>query len=573
MSLRDLLPLTALVLMLAPAHALAQEPFAYHDPGDLLPNSGSGLADATVYAPDMLFPLEGRAYANSQVYGPGGLHGPGGGQCDAANYNYPWRDNYCETRSWDMPLCPSGKGHQGQDIRPETCKDQTHATIATTNATVTNVGVYSIYITAPNGQRFDYLHGRQNAVVHGQQVSTGQLINLVSNNMGDTPTSIHLHFNIRQDVGGFGLVYVSPYMSLVEAYKRKFGLDNKAPHGAHDASTCEAVSGWAQDPDDPDKAIDVHLYYGGPADDPNAVGVAIVADEHREDLCQALNSCAHGFTVEVPRSLRDNLEHPVYAYAIDTEGGNNPVLSNSPLSFTCPPPGLPPGVRRHISDPEVLAAWKFSTFWHMANVDDATLLAIEEWDPIPAAPELIRADDGSPEVYLVDGPVKRWVPNPDVAASWGFDLNEVAILPAADVQAMPLGTPVRDEPFLVKATGPAVYVLDDVQCWEGNPHPSCADAGTTGADPTGSSGNASSGSTGSPTDSAGSSGSGPNSGPNSSTDPVPDADSATDSTPNPALPPGYGTDDAGCGCTSDSAPRGLALLALASLLRRRRRAR
>jgi hypothetical protein len=87
---------------------LAQEPF-YLPVGDLLPGSGEGLADPTVYAPGMRYPIEvGPSYPNSQVYMNGGSMGPGGSQCDAVNYSYPWRDNYCEKRTWDMPLCPAG---------------------------------------------------------------------------------------------------------------------------------------------------------------------------------------------------------------------------------------------------------------------------------------------------------------------------------------------------------------------------------------------------------------------------------------------------------------------------------
>ena len=135
-------------------------PFQYLPPGDLAPGSGEGLADDTIYAPGMRFPLEsGPAYPNSQVWGHGGSEGPGGSQCDAANFSYPWRDNYCETRSWDMPLCPAGVGHQGQDIRAATCDANVYPIVSSQAGTVTNIGSYSVYVTADDGTRFDYLHG------------------------------------------------------------------------------------------------------------------------------------------------------------------------------------------------------------------------------------------------------------------------------------------------------------------------------------------------------------------------------------------------------------------------------
>ena len=37
---------------------------------------------------------------------------------------YPWRDNFCEARSFDVGQCAGGFGHQGQDIRPGACPAQ-----------------------------------------------------------------------------------------------------------------------------------------------------------------------------------------------------------------------------------------------------------------------------------------------------------------------------------------------------------------------------------------------------------------------------------------------------------------
>ena len=178
----------ALVLLLAglaPSSAsAAPDPF-YLPPGDLLPGSGEGVAEYTVFAPGMRYPLEaGPSFPNSQVYGNGGLNGPGGSQCDAVNYDYPWRDNYCETRTWDMPLCPSGQGHQGQDVRPATCENRKHWIVASAAGQVTSIGSYSVYVTTPAGQRFDYLHGALDTLVvsEGQELQAGDPIIKVSNN-------------------------------------------------------------------------------------------------------------------------------------------------------------------------------------------------------------------------------------------------------------------------------------------------------------------------------------------------------------------------------------------------------
>lgn len=205
-------------LTLAPS-AWAQ--FTFRPAGELVSGSGRGRADMTNYAIGLRFPLESApAYANSQVWGRGGGSGPGGGQCDAPNYSYPWRDNYCESRSWSMPMCPSGTGHQGQDIRPATCRNDTHWCVAAATGTVTSVGTYTVYITTASGVRYDYLHMASVQVRVGDRVIREQRIGRVSNQFGGTPTTYHLHFNIVRAVDGYGMVYAPPYGALVDAYQR-----------------------------------------------------------------------------------------------------------------------------------------------------------------------------------------------------------------------------------------------------------------------------------------------------------------------------------------------------------------
>jgi hypothetical protein len=442
---------TMTVLGLAPP-AMADE-FSYQPPGVLVAGSGQGRADETVYAPGMRFPIEnGPAYPNSQVWGHGGSQGPSGGQCHANNYSYPWWDNYCETRSWTMPLCPSGTGHQGQDIRPSTCDNNVHWEVAAEAGTVTNIGSYSIYVTAPDGTRFDNLHGASVSVSVGQSVTKGQRLCKTSNAFGGTPTTIHLHFNIRQDVGGVGIVYVPPYMSLVKSYEELMGFGSEPPHGPVDAVDCESVRGWAYDPDAPGSPVEVQVWFGGPAGDPNAVGVSLQADEHREDLCDVLGSCAHGFSLEIPRSLRDQQLHDVYVYAVDDEGAETVQLDASPGQIQCAPPPVPPGVRRKIASPEVIADWQLSLFWDLAKLSQADLDAVPEGEPWPDHRLVVQAES-STELWLIDRGLKRAI-SPGEAQRW----------PDESVAGVPLGPPVRSSVFLVSAPGEGVYAIDDELC-------------------------------------------------------------------------------------------------------------
>lgn len=203
--------------------------FAYYPAGVLSPaKSGKGrLGDNYVYAPGIRFPLESApAYINSQVYGIGGYLGPKGSLCNKQNYAYPWHDNYCEIRSkYNMPLCSAGKGHQGVDIRPMTCEKKRHYAVAVEKGIITSIGSYTVKLRGDSGRTYRYLHLDSGSlkVRKGERVKRGERIGLVSNNMGNTPTSIHLHFDMKQTIrmgNGSKSVFVPPYTSLVAAYKR-----------------------------------------------------------------------------------------------------------------------------------------------------------------------------------------------------------------------------------------------------------------------------------------------------------------------------------------------------------------
>lgn len=250
----------ALVLaVLAVAGSANAATFSYRPPGELVTGSGKGRVDTKVYAPGIRFPIESApAYLNSQVWGHGGSSGPGGSQCDVANFSYPWHDNYCESRSWTMPLCPSGTGHQGQDIRAANCTRGVHKAVAVDDGTVTNIGTYSVYLTRADGTRFDYLHMEKVAVKVGQKVTRGTLMGYVSNQFGGTPTTVHLHFNMQQNVAGTGVVYVPPYLSLIQSYQKlpgvlpaDAGVDAVVVDGSKDTSVADAADDTSLEEDAP----------------------------------------------------------------------------------------------------------------------------------------------------------------------------------------------------------------------------------------------------------------------------------------------------------------------------------
>ncbi|THD62523.1 MAG: M23 family peptidase [Bradyrhizobium sp.] len=212
--------------------------FTYRPSGDIVANSGyhkqSGHADLTAYS-QIRFPLEkSPAFANSQSF----RRKPASGG-PAGNYAYPWRDNFCEARNFEVGQCANGYGHQGQDIRPtacplhdserERCELDKQAVVAVRDGVVVRSlkqQAAMLQINTRNEHiRFRYMHmnpARLDAdgVLNGRQVEEGEKIGVVSNYL-DHPngTTRHLHFDVQVFTRD-GWLWVNPYVTLISAYER-----------------------------------------------------------------------------------------------------------------------------------------------------------------------------------------------------------------------------------------------------------------------------------------------------------------------------------------------------------------
>ncbi|MFO0682924.1 MAG: glycoside hydrolase family 25 protein [Sandaracinus sp.] len=249
---------------------------------------------------------------------------------------------------------------------------------------------------------------------------------------------------------------------------------DQLPTGWIDAAACDGIRGWALDPDF-GGAIDVHLYVGGPAGDPAAVGFPIHANVHRDDVGD------HGFSMPVPYGLMDGVARPVFAYGIGAAGGGNALLMGSPATLECARPAAPfaPAVRRHVVDPDSYAAWHFAGL-DVVHVDDATLAGWAESDPWPRAPMLF-AVSGDPAVYVADvrggRATRRHVPSPEAMDAWRLDWGAIAGVDATTRDGYAGDADLAARPYLVQGSGPAVYVLDAPPPAAPMPDPD-ADAGT-----------------------------------------------------------------------------------------------
>lgn len=217
-----------------------------HDPpGDLQEKTARfetslGVTDPSVVSPMMRFPVQsGPAFLNSQIFMfGGGGYNYGGGEVyanpntgqenDPANFDYPWRDNFCEVRTRSNGLCAAGVGHHGQDIRPATCDNGANLAVAPEDGFVRRVGAtHLLEIYGDSGLVYKFLHldrPLEPGIFKDARVASGQPLGKISNKTGSVSrsTTVHLHFEIWHGLASGGVNLgagpLPPYSSLVEAY-------------------------------------------------------------------------------------------------------------------------------------------------------------------------------------------------------------------------------------------------------------------------------------------------------------------------------------------------------------------
>ncbi|HLX16129.1 MAG TPA: M23 family peptidase [Bradyrhizobium sp.] len=217
----------------------ASSDFTYRAAGDIIARSGSrkqgGRADFTAYS-QIRFPLEETpAFIHSQSFGKRRL----ASELAGGPTSYPWQDNFCEARSFSVGQCPSGFGHQGEDIRaaacppqsdgPDRCDPKQKGVVAVRDAVVIRSPKQQAATLQVNTRtehiRFRYMHMNPFAldadrILNGREVAEGEKIGVVSNYL-DRPngTTRHLHFDVQVFTRD-GWLWVNPYVTLISAYER-----------------------------------------------------------------------------------------------------------------------------------------------------------------------------------------------------------------------------------------------------------------------------------------------------------------------------------------------------------------
>jgi hypothetical protein len=207
--------------------------FTYRPPGDIIAGTGyhrqGGRADFNAYS-QIRFPLEAPAYIHSQKR-------RSGDKSDKPNAFYPWRDNFCEARSFSVGQCSNGFGHQGEDLRPGACPVRIEGVCDPKQQPIFAVRD-GVVIRSPKQQaatlqinsrtehiRFRYMHMNPSwmdadGVLNGRRLAEGEQFGVVSNYL-DHPngTTRHLHFDVQVFTRD-GWIWVNPYATLITAYER-----------------------------------------------------------------------------------------------------------------------------------------------------------------------------------------------------------------------------------------------------------------------------------------------------------------------------------------------------------------
>lgn len=150
------------------------------------------------------------------------------------------------------------------------------------------------------------------------------------------------------------------------------------PNGSFDGATSTTpgkirISGWAVDPNKLKAPVGMHLYVGGPAGSPSAIGYDIgLADDVRRDVGAAFPGVGNNHGYERQVRIQQSGTFDVYLYALDLAGtpGDNVLLGSRRLTVLAAPQPMTSTVAPKINGRPRLGS-KVTTdggSWSQANV-------------------------------------------------------------------------------------------------------------------------------------------------------------------------------------------------------------
>ncbi len=121
-------------------------------------------------------------------------------------------------------------------------------------------------------------------------------------------------------------------------YNKICGSTSYSPKGYHDSSYCDYSYGWTCDQDSYSTPLTVNFYKDGPPGTGTFIG-SILANVSAEAgvASQCGGYANHRFNFPMPASIRDNLNHTIYAQAVNIGSGSDILLTGTPKTINCPP--------------------------------------------------------------------------------------------------------------------------------------------------------------------------------------------------------------------------------------------
>lgn len=148
----------------------------------------------------------------------------------------------------------------------------------------------------------------------------------------------NLHLNNDGSSNSFIVGFGEPDFGGGNSYQQP--QTNHKPTGVVDYCAGEegvvSITGWAYDPDSASESIDIHVYIGGLAENPNSEPHNIGPTQiYRDDVCRAYGiSGNHGYSAHINTNKTGQQE--VCIYAIDSAGGTNTLIGRKQVNILTP---------------------------------------------------------------------------------------------------------------------------------------------------------------------------------------------------------------------------------------------